>query len=169
LCFLHGVLKVIERCTGRLRQQVLDRVWNCYDAQSHRQFSQRLRRLSEWATKKLSGHLQEMVLKLRRQRPRYATAYDHPGAHRTTNAVDRLMNHQDRMLYARDDLHGKGETARLALRAMTILWNFHPSTARLRLDAPQRQSPFADLNGFQYHENWLQNFLIAASLGGHKL
>lgn len=169
LCFLHGVLKVIERCTGPLRRQVLDRVWNCYDAPSHRQFSQRLRRLGEWATKKLSGHLQEMVIKLRQQRPRYATAYDHTGAHRTTNAVDRLMNHQDRMLYARDYLHGKGETARLALRAMAILWNFHPYTARLRLDAPQRQSPFADLNGFQYHENWLQNFLIAASLGGHKL
>lgn len=162
LCFLHGVLKVMERCRGQLRQQVLDRVWNCYEAQSHRQFSQRLRRLGEWASEKLSGHLQEMVLKLRRQRPRYATAYDHVGAHRTTNAVDRLMNHQDRMLYARDYLHGKKETARLALRAMAVLWNFHPYTGRLRQAAPQRQSPFADLNGFQYHENWLHNFLIAA-------
>jgi hypothetical protein len=169
LCFLHGVLKVMERCTGQLRQQVLDRVWNCYEAQSHRQFSQRLRRLGEWASEKLSGHLQEMVIKLRQQRPRYATAYDHVGAHRTTNAVDRLMNHQDRMLYARDYLHGKEGTARLALRAMAVLLNFHPYTARLCKDAPQRQSPFADLNGFQYHENWLHNFLIAASLGGHKL
>jgi hypothetical protein len=168
LCFLHGVLKVMERCTGQLRQQVLDRVWNCYDAQSHRQFSQRLRRLGEWASEKLSGHLQEMVIKLRQQCPRYATAYDHVGAHRTTNAVDRLMNHQDRMLYARDYLHGKRETARLALRAMAALLNFHPYTVRLRQAAPQRQSPFADLNGFQYHENWLHNFLIAASLGGHK-
>lgn len=169
LCFLHGVLKVTERCRGQLRRQVLEHIWNCYEAQSHRQFSQRLRRLSEWARKKLSGHLQEMVIKLWGQRPRYATAYDHPGAHRTTNAVDRLMNHQDRMLYARDYLHGKRETARLALRAMAVLWNFHPYTARLCKEAPQRQSPFADLNGFQYHENWLHNFLIAASMGGHKL
>jgi hypothetical protein len=29
LCFLHGVLKVKERCTGSLRREVLDRVWNC--------------------------------------------------------------------------------------------------------------------------------------------
>lgn len=169
LCFLHGVLKVIERCRGQLRRQVLDRVWDCYDAQSHWQFSQRLRRLGEWASRELSGHLQEMVLKLRLQRPRYATAYNYAGAHRTTNAVDRLMNHQDRMLYARDYLHGKRETARLALRAMAMLWNFHPYTARLRQDAARRQSPFADLNGFQYHENWLHNFLIAASMGGLKL
>lgn len=31
---------------------------------------------------------------------------------------------------------------------------------------PERLSPFADLNGFQYHENWRHNLLIAASLGG---
>lgn len=169
LCFLHGVLKVMERCTGHLRQQVLDRVWHCYDASSQRQFSQRLRRLGEWASKELSGHLQEMVIKLQQQRPRYATAYHHAGAHRTTNAVDRLMNHQDRMLYARDYLYGKQATARLALRAMAVLWNFHPYTTRLRRADLPRQSPFADLNGFQYHKNWLHNFLIAASLGGHKL
>jgi hypothetical protein len=169
LCFLHGVLKVMERCTGHLRKRVLDRVWHCYDAPGQRQFSQRLRRLGEWASKELSGHLQAMVIKLLQQRPRYATAYQHAGAHRTTNAVDRLMNHQDRMLYARDYLYGKPATARLALRAMAVLWNFHPYTARLRQAAPQRQSPFADLNGFQYHNNWLHNLLIAASLGGRKL
>jgi hypothetical protein len=27
-------------------------------------------------------------------------------------------------------------------------------------------SPFEDLNGFRYHNNWLRNFLIAASLNG---
>ena len=25
-----------------------------------------------------------------------------------------------------------------------------------------------DLNGFQYHDNWLQNLLVAASLGGQR-
>jgi hypothetical protein len=32
LCYLHGVLKVQERCRGALRQEVLDHVWHCYDA-----------------------------------------------------------------------------------------------------------------------------------------
>ncbi len=27
-------------------------------------------------------------------------------------------------------------------------------------------SPFEDLNGFRYHDNWLRNFLIASSLNG---
>jgi hypothetical protein len=27
-------------------------------------------------------------------------------------------------------------------------------------------SPCADLNGFQYHPNWLHNLLIASSMGG---
>jgi hypothetical protein len=40
---------------------------------------------------------------------------------------------------------------------------------RWRRGQPTRRSPFADVNGFQYHGNWLHNFLIAASLGGHKL
>jgi hypothetical protein len=27
-------------------------------------------------------------------------------------------------------------------------------------------SPFEDLNGFRYHDNWLRNLLIASSLNG---
>ena len=47
-------------------------------------------------------------------------------------------------------------------------WNgdFHPYGARLRRDQPSRVSPFHDLNGFQYHPNWLHNLLIASSMGG---
>jgi hypothetical protein len=49
---------------------------------------------------------------------------------------------------------------------MALHWNFHPYGARLRRDQPTRVSPFHDLNGFQYHANWLHNLLIASSLGG---
>jgi hypothetical protein len=55
LCFLHGVLKIRDRCRGPLRKEVLDRVWHCYQATTRRQFSQRLRRLVEWADKELQG------------------------------------------------------------------------------------------------------------------
>jgi hypothetical protein len=65
-------------------------------------------------------------------------------------------------------LHGQGETAELGLRAMAQQWNFHPYGRRVRQVSSHRQSPFADVNGFQYHDNWLHNFLIAASLGGLK-
>jgi hypothetical protein len=169
VCFLHGVLKISQRCRGQLRRQVLDRVWNCYKASNRRQFSQRLRRVGEWAMWKLEGAVQDMTLKMYQQGRHYVRAYEHEGCARTTNGVDRLMNQQDRLLYQMRYLHGKEETARLALRAMALQWNFHSYGRRLRRASPERVSPFADMNGFQYHDNWLHNLLIAASLGGHKL
>ena len=166
LCFLHGILKITERCRGPLRHTVLDRAWRCYEAATAASFAQRLRRFDEGAHTNLSGALLEMAQKLRRRRTDYAIAYAHAGAARTTNAVDRLMNFQDRWLYARRYLHGQRGSSRLAVRAYALLWNFHPYSASLRRRDPTRQSPFADLNGFQYHENWCHNLLIAASRGG---
>jgi hypothetical protein len=169
LCYLHGVLKIMDRCRGALRKEVLDRVWRCYQAATRQQFSQRLRRVGEWARAKLAGGVKEMVVKLYEQGRNYVVAYEQSGCARTTNGVDRLMSHQDRLLYAMRYLHGNGETARLALRAMALQWNFHPYGRRMRSAKPERQSPFADVNGFQYHDNWLHNLWIAASLGGHNL
>ena len=172
LCFLHSVLKIAARC-GRdqaMRRLVLGRVWAVYDACTRAQFSQRLRRLCEWATVSLpEGALRQMVLKLCGKGQQFARAYRFPGAHRTSNALDRLMNHQDRRLYAMRYLHGTPDAARLAMRAMALQWNFHPYGARTRRDDPTRRSPFHDLNGFEYHPNWLHNLLIASSMGGRKL
>src|SRR6516164_4244458 len=172
LCFLHSVLKIAERCRRdrAMRRLVLGRVWAVYDACTRAQFSQRLRRLREWATAGLpEGALQQMVLKLCGKGPQFARAYRFPGAHRTSNALDRLMNHQDRRLYAMRYLHGTPAAARFAVRAMALQWNFHPYGARTRRADPTRRSPFHDLNGFEYHPNWLHNLLIASSMGGRKL
>src|SRR5207253_9797920 len=46
---------------------------------------------------------------------------------RTSNALDRLMNHQDRRLYAMRYLHGTPDAARLAVRAMALQWNSTPT------------------------------------------
>jgi transposase-like protein len=159
LCFLHGILKFAERCRGHLRYTVLERAWHCYDAATSASFAQRLRRFDAWAQTHLSGALLEMSQKLRTRRTDYLTAYAHPGAARTTNAVDRLMSFQDRWLYARRYLHGKRARSRLVVRAYALLWNFHPYSASLRRRDPNRQSPFADLNGFQYHPDWCHNLL----------
>ena len=172
LCFLHSVLKIAKRCVRDrdTRTLVLDRVWDAYDACTRAQFSQRLRRLREWATAHLpEGVVRVMVLKLCGKGPQFACAYRFPGAHRTSNALDRLMNHQDRRLYAMRYLHGTPDAARLAVRAMALEWNFHPYGARCRRDDAARRSPFHDLNGFEYHRNWLHNLLIASSMGGRKL
>jgi len=98
LCFLHSVLKIQDRCTGALRHHVLERVWHVYQATTKRQFAQRLRRLAEWTPTHLSGAVAAMVLKLCHHRADFTPAYDCPQAHRTSNAVDRLLNYQDRVL-----------------------------------------------------------------------
>jgi len=169
LCFLHSILKLTERCRGALRHQVLDRAWAVYHAGSKGQFSQRLRRLAAWARTTLDGTVAEMIRKMVHHRTDFTPAYDCPQAARTTNAVDRVHNHLDRALYAMRYCHGQQASARLAVRAWALLWNFHPYGPRMRHDHPGRSSPFADLNGFHYHSNWLQNLLIASSMGGLRL
>lgn len=169
LCFLHSVIKMRDRCrkNAGLRKAVLDRAWEVYKAATRAQFSQRLRRFREWAQGHLEeGLLRETVLKACAKGPRFAVAYEFPGAARTSNAVDRLMNYQDRLLYAMRYFHGTMESARLSVRAMALLWNFHPYGARARRADQKRCSPFHDVNGFEYHDNWLHNLLIASSMGG---
>jgi hypothetical protein len=98
----------------------------------------------------------------------FQVAYDYPEAARTSNMIDRLMNHQDRLLFNMQYFHGSEESARQYLRAMALLWNFHPYGKRTRAKDPDRRSPFKDLNGFEYHENWLRNLLIAGSMNGYR-
>jgi hypothetical protein len=52
---------------------------------------------------------------------------------------------------------------------MALIWNFHPYGARTRSIDSSRHSPFVDLNGWSYHENWLHNLLIASSMNGRRL
>jgi hypothetical protein len=169
LCFLHSILKIRDRCRGDLRRKILDKAWRVYHAVDKRSFAQRTRRLREWSQANLTGVAATMVEKLCARCGSFLPAYDCPGAARTSNAVDRLLNVVDRHLYTMRYCHGTKKSARLAVRAMAIQWNFHPYGKRLRHDQPKRSSPFADLNGFQYHENWLHNFLIASSMKGLRL
>ena len=82
--------------------------------------------------------------------------------------LDRLMNYQDRLLYTMQYFHGSEDSARQYLRAMALIWNFHPDGHRTTAKAPDCRSPFKDLNGFEYHENWLRNLLIAGSMNGYR-
>ena len=169
LCFLHAWLKIQQRCkrNHRLYQEVKQKVWHLYHAQTVPQFAQRVRRLREWANRHLTGVVHEKVLELCHNAPHFKKAFAHPSAHRTSNMLDRLMNYQDRLLYAMQYLHGHQDSARLYIRAMALFWNFHPYGQKTQAKYEATcLSPFERLNGFRYHDNWLHNFLIAASLGG---
>lgn len=169
LCFLHSFLKVRDRCKRAkdLFPTVSQKIWHAYHACTLAQFSQRIRRLREWAHIHVSLEpVKEKILELCRKAPRFKVAFSYPGAHRTSNALDRLMNYQDRILYAMQYFHGTKDSAILYLRSMALIWNFHPYGTKTQSQFPDRVSPFEDINGFHYHENWLQNMLVAASMGG---
>jgi hypothetical protein len=171
LCFLHTVLGIQQRCRrqGDVFETVTDKLWQLYHSPTLRQFSQRLRRLHEWASNSktdLPDAVRQKLLSLKAKAAQFTVAFDLPDAARTSNQVDRLMNYQDRLLYAMQYFHGTWAAARQATRAMALLWNFHPYCQKVRSVPPYVRSPFERLNGFRYHDNWLRNLLIATSLNG---
>ena len=167
LCFLHAFLKIRERCRScpHLLKTIGQKVWDVYHSPTKSHFSQRIRRLREWGLLHLSGSVQTKVLALCQNSSLFKITFDYPSAYRTSNALDRLMNYQDRILYAMQYLHGLKSSARLYVRAMALIWNFHPYGQQTQAKYhAKRNSPFEALNGFRYHHNWLHNLLIASSL-----
>jgi len=94
--------------------------------------------------------------------------YDYPGSYRTSNMLDRLMKYQDRRLYATQNFHGTIQSAEQAVRAHALLINFCPFSPYVIERKGGIHSPFEQVNGFRYRDNWLENLLVAASLGGNR-
>jgi hypothetical protein len=170
LCFLHAWLKIRDRAKHLKDQfaEISQRVWEAYHAVDRRSFAQRLRWLRKWAGDHLTGIVRDNVLDLCRKREKFSIAYNHPGGHRTSNMLDRLMRGMNRYFDQGQHLHGSLEACRRHSRAWSLLWNFapwHPATARANKDW---RSPAERLNQHRYHESWLQNLLVSASLGGYR-
>ena len=171
LCFLPAFLKIRERAKPLKEtfEALRERVWEAYQAPEARSFSQRLRRLREWA----EGHVdkavvREKVLALCDKREAFLKAYAHPGCHRTSNPVDRLLRRLDYHLYCAQHLHGSTTAAEEGLRGWALIHNFAPSCPRTIRATPGLRSPAERLNGKRYHPEWLQNLLVSASLGGYR-
>jgi hypothetical protein len=171
LCFLHAFLKIRERAV-HLKEtfdDLRERVWEAYQAPNARSFSQRLRRLREWAKDHVDKEVvREKVLALCDKRRAFVRAYDHPGCYRTSNLVDRLLRRLDYRLYCTQHLHGTPVAAEQGLRGWALLHNFAPSCPETVRESPGLRSPAERLNGMRYHPEWLQNLLISASLGGYR-
>jgi hypothetical protein len=170
LCFLHGWLKIRERAKHLKDQfaEVSRRVWEAYRAPDRRGFGQRLRRLREWAGEHLGGVVLESVLGLCRKGRQYGVAYRHPGGHRTSTMLDRQMRGMNRYFDRGQHLHGSLRACRLHCRAWALLWNFapwHPATTRKN---EGWRCPAERLNRHRYHDDWLQNLLVSASLAGYR-
>jgi hypothetical protein len=170
LCFLHGWLKIRDRAKHLKDRfaEVSRRVWEVYHAPDRRGFGQRLRRLREWAGKHLVGVVLENVLDLCGKGRQFAVAYHHPGGHRTSNMLDRQMRGMNQYFDHGQHLHGSLDACRSHCRAWALLWNFapwHPATTR---ENEGWRCPAERLNRHRYHENWLQNLLVSASLAGYR-
>lgn len=170
LCFLHGWLKIRDRAKHLkdLFAAVSRRVWEAYHAPDRRGFGQRLRRLREWAGGHLSGVVLENVVDLCRKGRRFAVAYRHPGGHRTSNMLDRQMRGMNRYFDHGQHLHGSLNACRLHCRAWAMLWNFAPWHPATTCQNKGWRCPAERLNRHRYHDSWLQNLLVSASLAGYR-
>jgi hypothetical protein len=166
LCFLHGFLKIRDR--GRKAIELHGQVWEVYRATTATAFRAAMESLRQWcAARSWSGPIQEALEKLWGRTEEYVESYSHPGCHRTSNAVDRPMNALYRSLYADRTLHGHLATAESRLRGWALLRNFRPFEPQTRRRTGY-QSASHRLNKMKYHDNWLHNLYISASLGGFR-
>ncbi|MCP4373207.1 MAG: hypothetical protein GY797_34645 [Deltaproteobacteria bacterium] len=80
--------------------------------------------------------------------------------------IDRLMRGMDKYLFARQYFHGTLVSAEYGIRSYCLLTNFRPMMYNPIAEGHKirdEESPFTRLNGFTYHECWLENMLIATS------
>jgi hypothetical protein len=166
LCFLHGFLKVRDRC--RKARDLHGRIWEAYRAATAEEFRLLMAGLRAWCDERTwTAATCEMLAKLWNKTEAYAAAYDHPGCHRTSNAVDRPMNRLCRLMYAGRGLHGHQGSSELRLRGWALLQNFRPYAPRGKKPR-QFQSPAHRLNGRRYHEDWFLNLAASTSLMGFR-
>ena len=164
LCFLHGFLKIRDRC--RKAHDLHRRVWDVYCAQTAEEFRRLMTQLQAWCdTQTWPAPVRDMLAKLRDKTDAYAVAYEHPGCHRTSNLVDRLMNRLTRLMYAGRGLHGHQVHSELRLRGWALLLNFRRFAPRAGTHR-EHLCPAHRLSGKRYHEHWLHNLLVSGSLLG---
>jgi hypothetical protein len=166
-CFLHAFIKIRERGKHlkELFQQLSQQVWDTYRATDAAAFRAKAAELRLWAERHTTSYVLEAVHKLCAKTERFALAYDHPLAHRTSNMLDRHMNAMARWLDSVRFFHGHWVSAERSMRAWALLHDFGPYCPRS--EASQNySSPAHKLNGFVYHQNWLHNLLISTSMSG---
>jgi len=123
----------------------------------------------EWAKGQVStAWVLEQVKKLCSRAREYGEAYRQAGGHRTSNMLDRVMRGMNRYFEDGQHLHGGEEAVERHCRSWALLFNFrpwHPATARAN---GGWRSPAERVNKHRYHDNWLHNLLVSASLAGFR-
>lgn len=164
LCFLHGFLKIRDRC--RKNHDLHARVWDVYRAPTAMEFRRQLTELEVWSSSQdLPAPVRQAITKLVNHAEDYAVSYDSPTGKRTSNEVDRLTNHLTRLMYSGKHLHGHLSSATLRLRGSKLVHNFLPFAERSN-HPRDFVSPAHRLNKKVFHEHWLHNLYLSASMRG---
>src|SRR5262249_5544629 len=155
-CFLHGWLSIRDGCKKHAQLEALsERVWHAYRAADRRSFGQRLRRLREGAVGSLSGAILEKTVRLWGRSGGDRAAYEHPGGHRTSAMLDRVMRGMSSYFVGCQHLHGSAGASQRHVRAWALLYNFAPFCPEAARDNEGFASPAERLNRHRYHDNWL--------------
>ena len=116
-----------------------------------------------------SGVVRETVVDLCGKRARFAVAYHHPGGHRTSNMLDRMMRGMNRYFDRRPTPARLAGGVSAALPGVGVaVPTSRRGTRRRRGENHGWRCPAERLNQHRYHDCWLQNLLISASLGGYR-
>jgi hypothetical protein len=169
-CFLHAWLRIRDRSKNlkELFFEIGERVWEVYYSDTQQMMSQRIRRLRDWATKKLSGIVLEKVLDLCDKKEEWDLWYEHEDAYTTSNELDRLMRSQNRYFDRGQHFHGSLGSANLRSRSWAVLYNYWEWSPAAVVANEGARCPAERLNRKRYSDDWLTNLLVATSLGGTK-
>jgi hypothetical protein len=167
-CMLHFYIKIRDGAKKKWPEaflEVADKFWHCYRAETKSSFSQRLRRFGEWAkSADIPEFMSKRIENLQKKTSELSTPYDHPGSHRTSNMLDRLMQRMDRHLFSAQYFHGNFRSANFSIRGWSLIQNFAPYNPRTTKSKPFGSSPAEFFNGKKYSENWLENLIVSASI-----
>jgi hypothetical protein len=82
--------------------------------------------------------------------------------------LDRVMRAMNRYFDDGQHLHGSKAACGRHVRAWALLHNYRPWHPAVARNNGVWRSPAERLNRHRYHDDWLQNLLISASLGGFR-
>lgn len=169
LCFLHSFLKIRDKCRLLLDYPLISSaVWEAYRCKKVEDFQEKIYRLYHQAKIYVDSKVAlASIRKLYNNRLILSQSYSYPGCYRTTARLDRLMDHADRFLYSLRYFHGHRLSSERSIRAWAILNNFSPYSPSSH-SYKSYSSPAHKINGFVYHNSWLQNLLVSSSLGGFR-
>lgn len=166
LCFLHSFLKIRDAYSSIKKHagEIYSQIWLAYYCQNETSFRAEIGYLKLFAHIYLpKGKALKAIEKICSKVDLFAKVFQVPGGYRTTANLDRLMDRQDRFLYACKYFHGHKISSQFLVRSFALLHNFAPYSSRSRLPFI---SPAHRINRSFYHENWLRNFHISSSMGG---